>query len=121
MRKHIAALAASVVLACLLVGCATTQNTAGRLLASTAITVDGTMQGWANWVVQGQATAEQETKVKAAYTKYQASMSAALAAYNTLAINGDKTVWEQAELVLTQNKTLLLELVKAFTTGMEVK
>jgi hypothetical protein len=69
-------IATAVALALLVIGCVTTQNTAGKLLASTAITVDGVMQGWAAWVVQGQATPPQEVKVKFAYAKYQESMSA---------------------------------------------
>lgn len=75
------------------------------------------MQGWAVWVAQGQATAEQEAKVKSAYMKYQASMSMALAAYNSVAATGDKTVWEQASLVLTDNKAALLAMVATFTGG----
>lgn len=101
----------------LLVGCATMTTTAGKLLSSTAITVDGAMQGWAMWVAEGQATMEQGVQVKQAYVKYQASMKVAKAAYGTLVLNGDKSAWDQASAVLQANETALLGLTKSFMTG----
>ena len=101
----------------LLVGCATMTTTAGRLLSTTALTVDGAMQGWAMWVAEGQASVEQGVQVKTAYVKYQASMKVAKSAYATLVLNGDKSAWEQAALVLQANEAALLTLTKSFMTG----
>lgn len=95
-------------------GCATTQTTAGKLLASTAITVDGAMQGWATWVAAGQSNPQQEAQVKAAYQKYQASMALASSAYAALAAGGDKTAWETAANLLTANQNALLAIITSF-------
>ena len=58
-------------------GCMTT----GKTLATTAQTVDAAMQGWAEYVAIGAAKPADETRVRAAYEKYQASMNAAVAIY----------------------------------------
>lgn len=117
MRK-LQTLAAALAVAVLATACASMQTTAGRTLSSVALTADATMQGWAMWVAEGQATAQQQEQVKAAYVKYQASMKVAKAAYNTLALNGDQTAWLQASAVLETNQQALLALTRIFmTTG----
>lgn len=110
MRNAIAAIA----LMALLIGCATTQDNAGKLLASSAVTVDGAMKGWAAWVAQGQATDDQQAKVRTAYAQYQASMSVAQAAFNTLVATGDASGWQKASTVLTTNQQALMALTQMF-------
>ena len=106
-----------IAVAMLMVGCASLTSTAGRLVSTTAVTVDGAMQGWAMWVAEGQSTAEQGIQVRQAYVKYQASMKVAKAAYGTLVLNGDKSAWDQAAVVLQANEAALLALTKSFMTG----
>ncbi len=113
MRNAIALAAALA----LFVGCASVQTNAGKLLASTAVTVDGAMQGWAAWVAQGRATADQEAKVKLAYSQYQASMSVAQAAFNTMVATGSQAGWSQASAVLTANQAALMSLTQLFIQG----
>ena len=101
----------------LLSGCATMTSTAGRVLATTAVAVDGAMQGWAMWVAEGQASAAQEAQVRGAYVKYQASMKVALSAYRTMTLNGEKAGWDQVAAVLEANQAALIGLTKSFMTG----
>lgn len=94
-------------------GCET-QNASGRLLASTAITVDSAMQGWGEYVRAGQATAKDEAVVKAAYVKYQACMGAAKAAYEHGAGSGEHgagNTWEAAARALRVSRQELLNAV----------
>jgi hypothetical protein len=104
-----------VLVATLCAGCATFNSTAGKLLVSTALTVDAAMQGWAQWVIAGQSNPDQELKVKAAYIKYQASMQIAQAAYQTMVVSNDKTYWDKAAEALTSNRVALLALISSFT------
>lgn len=110
MRNALAAIA----LTAFLLGCASTQNTAGKLLASSAVTVDGAMRGWAAWVAQGQATDDQQAKVRTAYAQYQSSMAVAQASFNTLVATGDASNWEKASTVLTANQQALMALTQMF-------
>lgn len=100
-----------------LVGCASVQTNAGKLLATTAVVTDGCMQGWSQWVAAKQATPEQEAKVRTAYSQYQASMSLALGAYNAMVASGDKSPWLAASDALVANQSALLALVQSFTKG----
>jgi hypothetical protein len=97
---------------CVLVvlGCATTNtDTAGRLLASTAQTVDAAMKGWAQWVqMSGKATKADQDNVRSLYSNYQTAMSIAQASYIAFATTGDKNVWLRASAALTASKADLL-------------
>ena len=99
-----------------MVGCATFQSNAGKLLASSALTVDAGMKSWAVWVAKGQATPAQEAQVKAAYQKYQVAIAIANDAYAKLAANNDQAAWTQAANILTANQAGLLQLITQFTT-----
>lgn len=72
------------------------------------------MQGWATYVALGKATADQETDVRSAYGKYQASVSAAEAAYVAAAKTGDDSIWKQASEALRASQRELLALVNQF-------
>ncbi len=101
-------------IAILLLGCASFNNTAGKLLVSAAMTVDASMKGWASYVVAGGSTPEQENEVKTLYKKYQAAMSVAQTAYVAAASGGDKTVWNNASAALTASSGALSSLVQTF-------
>jgi len=60
-------LIAPFVLAGLLVGCASVETTSYRALGTTAVLVDGAMNGWGDYVRSGQAKPEQEQRVRTAY------------------------------------------------------
>jgi hypothetical protein len=71
-----------------LCGCKTTDT--GKVIATTATTVDAAMKGWAIHVHEGKATAEQERKVAAAWLRYKAIESAAVKAYAAAYKSRDK-------------------------------
>lgn len=71
----------AIVLSFSILGCSTYQQTTGKMLASVAITVDGSMKGWASWVKMGKATQSEQDNVKSAYEKYQLAMQTAEDAY----------------------------------------
>lgn len=109
MRNLIAVLTCAV-----LCGCASFQVTSGKLLASSALSVDAAMKGWAQWVVAGQATTDQESAVKAAYQRYQVSMSLAQSAYTAAVATDDRTAFQRAADVLAANKQALVDLITSF-------
>lgn len=95
-------------------GCQTS-NTPGRILASTAVTVDAGMQGWAQWVKTGQATDGDQAKVRAAYEKYQAAFGLALMAYEAATGETDQSGWERASAALRASQTELLALIESLS------
>lgn len=111
MRNAIAAIA----LAALVMGCATFQQNAGKTLASIATTVDAAMSGWATYVtVSGSVSPSQQEQVKQAYEKYQAAMTTALAAYNSLNTTAGQPAWNQALTALQAAQGTLTQLLNAF-------
>lgn len=92
-------------------GCA---STGSKVLSSTALTVDAAMRGWAVWTVQGQADAEDEAAVRAAYIQYQLAMQAAESAYLAAVSSGDKDIWDQAKAGLEAARESLLLLIGTF-------
>jgi hypothetical protein len=92
-------------------GCATT-NQDGRMLASVAVSVESAMEGWGEWVKAGQATAQDEARVKEAYEDYQAAMRAAKKAYVLAHDTGEKSGWATAARVLKGTQKELLALVE---------
>lgn len=85
-------------------------------MASTALAVDAAMEGWAVWVVKGQATQEQEDKVRAAYEKYQISMEIASNAYTNSIVTGNRSAWQVAQSILVTNGKNIGALVFQFQT-----
>ena len=100
-----------------LVGCATFNDKAGKSLATVASTVDAAMKGYARYVVIAQLNDTQQAPVKAAYVKYQASMTVAEKAYIELVKNNDQTSWTAALNVLNATEADLLALVSSFMKG----
>jgi len=112
MKKLISLLLAAVSVV-LITGCANV----GKSLATTAVTVDSAMQGWATYVALGNATEEQEAQVKTAYAKYQASMRIARDAYVAAATAGNKDLYTSAAEVLEANQFALLSMLSFFQTA----
>ncbi len=102
-----------VALSLMLGGCVTYKQNAGKLLASTALTVDAAMRSWATVVKMGKATDEQQAKVRAAYEKYQMAMTVADAAYTALVSLDDKSLWPLASSQLTDASTSLTTLIQS--------
>jgi hypothetical protein len=95
-------------------GCQT-QNTAGRLLASSVQTVDAGMQSWWSYEVLGHATPDQVALVRAAYADYQAVEQLAESAYLAATKSGDTSAWQRAADALTASQKPLLALIQQFT------
>ena len=100
----------SILIVGLLAGCATP----GKIIASSSTTVDHAMKAWAVWVVDGHATPEQETKVRALKLKYDSAEDAAVQA-NIAFASGDKTRWAAAKAFLMEQQQALLSLVSTLT------
>lgn len=71
-------------------GCKSPERAAYTFESGVEITVDEAMQGWAAYVAQFHPPADQEAKVKAIYTKYQAA-ALALVDVTSLASNLNPT------------------------------
>lgn len=99
-----------------LVACASVKTDAGKMLATTAATVDASMKGWGVWVALGKSTSAQETAVENAYAKYQASMMVATNAYATLVLTGNASVWNVASAVVQSNQVALTSQIRTFQT-----
>lgn len=97
--------------------CQNYENTTGKVLVTTAVTVDKTMQGWASYVVATGTTEAQQDGVRKAYSQYQASMDVAQKMYGTYMITKDQGSLEAALNVLANNKLALLNLIAQFSNG----
>lgn len=98
----------------LLTACGTTT---GKILGTTAQTVDTSMRAWANYVVYAKPGVEAETKVRKAYEAYQSAMGAALAAYATADQTGQKSGFEIASKALAAARGNLLRLIDQLTAN----
>ncbi len=102
-------LAVAALVTMLLCGCASSQQTAAKVLTSTALTVDAGMKAWGQWAQTHEVTEAQHAAVKGAYERYQASMALAVTAYaNVTSI--DKP-WPAALNALELSSGQLLNLV----------
>lgn len=97
-----------------LVACGCRTVTPGKILATTAVTADAAMQGWASYVSLGYATYQQETEVRKAYAQYQGSMKLATAAWRFYESTGEKDPWLAAAEGLQANQAALLALIAQF-------
>jgi hypothetical protein len=94
-----------------LCGCASFQNTGGKVLTSTALTVDAAMKGWAKWAHTHPVSEESQASVRGAYAKYQSAMSAAVEAYAAAVNAKDKTIWTQSADALDASSASLIQLI----------
>lgn len=95
----------------LLTGCASLTNTAGKTVATAAVSVDASMQGWMQYVKIKAPPLEQEYKVKALYERWQSAHSAALEAYAVAYKYKDLSLAEAARKTLIECQTELLNTI----------
>ena len=100
----------------LALGCASFQTNAGKTLASTAITVDAAMKGWAKWADQNGRDPARDLSVRTAYVRYQMAMQVASSAYVRLAQSQDRSQWNTASANLLKESAAVLDIIKAFTS-----
>lgn len=86
-------------------GCTAPRDVAGKTLVTTVQSVDAAMQGWGAWVRAGQASAQDEAKVKAFYERYQMAELAAEKAYEAWCASphgatGEQSAWTTAAAAL---------------------
>lgn len=105
-----------VALVATLCACASWQTTGGKLLTSTALTVDAGMKGWASWCESHAPTQAQYDEVGHAYVQYQAAFGAAKDAYAAAVTTGDQSVWVQASSALSASQANVLNLIKTFSS-----
>jgi hypothetical protein len=75
--KRLIAILALLAIAFAPLGCKSPERTAYQTIGSVAVSVDGAMSAWGDYVRAGLAKPEQETRVRGAYLKYQAAMKTA--------------------------------------------
>ena len=95
----------------LLVSCASYTTTAGKLLTSTAVTVETARQSWVKYVEIHGITQQQDEKARAVYRQYQEAMVLAQSAYASLMKTGDKIAWNDASKSLQAASTYLLAII----------
>lgn len=101
----------------LLPACTTFKGNAGKVLSSTALTVDAAMKGWASYVVLNNVPADKQMPVRVAYGQYQTAMAAARDAYVSLALNNDTNAWTVAQQALTAASSNLTKLIQQLSQG----
>lgn len=101
----------------LLIGCTTVEDTAFKTTGTLAVTVDGAMNGWGDWVRAGRSTPHDEEVVRAAYIKYQDYMSAAKVVVIAYKTNPDANVdaFTRAMDELDVARAALLEVINLLT------
>lgn len=83
------------------------RTNAGRFLASTALTVDTAMKGYAKVVKTGQISITDQEKVHALYVQYQEDMAIATNAYALAITVADPSVFAGPSNTLFQSKSSL--------------
>lgn len=96
-------------------GCASMQTASGRVLATSAVTVDATMRAWAQYVVAANPPAEDEAAVRRAYENYQSALKVAADAWIAASTSGDQSGYEAALLSLAANEDHIVNLVRSLT------
>ena len=97
--------------------CTSPRTTSGRLLATSARTVDAAMQAWAQYVVITHPAPEQEARVRAAYEAWQSAMRVAVDAWIATAQRQDDATlaqWDIAWRSLGANEAELLNVIAYF-------
>lgn len=96
----------------LMPACSTTKGNAAKTLASTALTVDAAMKGWAAYVVMNNVAVDKQQPVRVAYSQYQTAMAAARDAYVTWATTDAQDPWLIAQQALTAASSNLTKLIQ---------
>lgn len=97
-------------------GCATVESGAYKVIGSTTVLVDAAMQAWADYVVMGKASAEDEAAVQRVYGDYQAAMRVCRAAVTAYRAGGNgQDAVETALDVVSKAGSALVALIKERT------
>jgi hypothetical protein len=72
------------------------------------------MKAWASYVAAGKAKPEQETKVRAAYSKYQLAMLSVIDAGKVATTSGNQTALQTVVAAAAAAQADLVALVKSF-------
>ena len=98
-----------------LIGCASPEQGAYRTIGVITNTVDGSMNGWGDYVLAGLATANEQAAVRAAYERYQASLRLARIATSAATTTPDGATQLDTALAATQAASgQLISLVQTF-------
>ena len=104
----------SILLAVMLVGCATFEVTAYRTIATTTATVDVAMNSWGEAVRSGLTTPEQQAKVRKLYDEYDSLAKTARALAISYKSNPDKNGLSQAVDAAVAAAAPLVEVIHTF-------
>lgn len=105
----------SIIALAFLLGCATFNDNAGKVLATTAQTVDSGMKAWGVYVAAKHIPPPQQMGVRKAYGNYQLAMAAAEKAYIEMVKTGDRSGWLKARDAMTASQSSLIALIQSIT------
>lgn len=94
-----------------LTACANLERNTYRTLGSLAVTVDGAMNGWGDYVRNGHGNIAQHTAVKQAYGNYQGAMRVAQTAVTAYRLNPDERELSKALAVASASAGDLTRLI----------
>lgn len=94
-----------------LTACANLERNTYRAIGSLAVTVDGAMNAWGDYVRAGQGTISQHAAVKQAYGNYQAAMRIAQTSVNAYRLNPDAKELQKALAVASASAGDLTRLI----------
>jgi hypothetical protein len=97
-------------------------KTAGKLVATSSVTVDKALRAWAVYYVDNEGTAnavtpKQLAAVEKAQSNYYMAEDQAIAAYASFVKNGDEGAWKAATSYLREQQQSLIQLIETFTKG----
>ena len=95
-------------------GCVTVRNAPGRVLATSAQTVDAAMTAWTTYDALGHARPAQSQSVRKAYAEYQRAFAVAEIAYLASRPSTPSEAWNSAANVLRASQRDLLALIQSF-------
>jgi hypothetical protein len=98
--------------------CKNLETAAYKTIGATAITVDGAMNGWGDYVRAGLAKPSEEAAVKAAYEKYQGAMQVLKVAVRNAKTNPEgESDLDRALRTASVTAGELVSLVRVLTSG----
>jgi hypothetical protein len=91
--------------------CVSFESNAYKVIGFTAVTVDGAMNGWGDYVRAGKATQAEQGNVREAYVTYQKAMRIAASSVNSYRVTKDKSSLDAAILALSASQTGIIDLI----------
>jgi hypothetical protein len=103
-----------------LVGCATLEQGAYKVVGTTAIVVDTAMNAWGDYVRAGKATDVQQQQVRSLYENYQVSMRIAKTTILTLKnAPADQATWLRVTTALDVSANNLVVFIGKFIPAVQ--